>query len=52
MAVQLLEDLKRYVGFDAQDVAALTGLEAALAPAFPDVVDAFYMSLNTLDTPT
>lgn len=45
MAVQLLEDLKRYVGFDAQDVAALTGLEAALAPAFPDVVDAFYMSI-------
>jgi signal transduction histidine kinase len=42
MGASLLDDLKRYVGFDASDAAALAGLHAPLAPALPGVVETFY----------
>ena len=45
MAAELLEDIKRYVGFDEQDAAALAALQPALSSSLPDVVDAFYTSI-------
>ncbi len=42
MAESVLEELKRYVAFDAADEAALRALHPAAAPRFGDIADHFY----------
>jgi two-component system, NtrC family, sensor histidine kinase HydH len=45
MGEGLLDDLKRYVGFDESDAAALARLSAPLSPALPAVVEVFYQAI-------
>jgi hypothetical protein len=46
MKSELLDDMKRYVGFDEADAEALTELRRPLADFFPGVVDVFYTALR------
>ena len=45
MAGDLIDDMKRCLGFGAAEAEALASLQAPLTPALPDVVDAFYRTL-------
>ncbi|MBS2028699.1 MAG: histidine kinase [Deltaproteobacteria bacterium] len=49
MSETLFEELKRYVGFDAADEAALRGAHPLLAPHFKAVAETFYDRILTHD---
>ena len=49
MAETLLEELKRYVQFDAKDAQALRALHAIAAPHFAAISDAFYARILSHD---
>lgn len=42
----VMDELTRYVGFDAEDVARLERLGPLLRPSFPGIVDAFYEAIG------
>jgi len=45
VAENIFEELKRYIGFGAEDEAALRELRPVVAPSFPAIAETFYQSI-------
>lgn len=47
MSVNILDEMKRFLGFGAADAANLAGLADVVAPHLPRVVERFYEAINS-----